>query len=67
MTPQALYDLTPLTSLLVIGLLVALGPLLWVRWRHQDATPFKKTQALRLLTLFLTFDLIVFGAFTRLT
>jgi cytochrome c oxidase assembly protein subunit 15 len=67
MNTQALYDLTPLVSLLVLGALVALGPLVWVHWRHRGVTPLRRVQALRLLTLFLTFDLIVFGAFTRLT
>jgi cytochrome c oxidase assembly protein subunit 15 len=67
MIPHALYDLTPLASLLVLGVLVALGPLLWVQWKHRGQAPLQHLQALRLLTLFLTFDLIVFGAFTRLT
>jgi cytochrome c oxidase assembly protein subunit 15 len=67
MNTQAPYDLTPLVSLLVLGALVALGPLLWVHWKHRVGAPLQRLQALRLLTLFLTFDLIVFGAFTRLT
>ncbi len=67
MTPQVLYDLTPLASLLLLGALVALGPVLWVHWKHRGKRPLQRLQALRLLTLFLTFDLIVFGAFTRLT
>lgn len=67
MNPQTLYDLTPLVSLLLLGALVALGPLLWVHWKHRGGRPLQRLQALRLLTLFLTFDLIVFGAFTRLT
>ena len=35
--------------------------------RQREASPAGRLRALTLLTLFLTFDLIVFGAFTRLT
>lgn len=68
MSAHPLYDLTPLASLLLVGALLALGPLAWVYWRnrHHEA-PLQRAQALRLFTLFLTFDLILFGAFTRLT
>ena len=52
---------------MAIGLLLALGPLLWV-WRRNRAGGLRQVQyALILLTLFLTFDLVLFGAFTRLT
>jgi len=64
---QELYNLSPLARLLVLGVLLALGPLAWVSWRHRAATPGRRVQALTLLTLFLTFDLVMFGAFTRLT
>jgi cytochrome c oxidase assembly protein subunit 15 len=67
MSDNALYNLTPLASLLLVGLLLALGPLAWVYWRNRDKTPLQQVQVLRLLTLFLTFDLVLFGAFTRLT
>jgi cytochrome c oxidase assembly protein subunit 15 len=67
MNVQPLYDLTPLASLLGVGALVALGPLAWVYWRTRHGAPLRRAQALRLLTLFLTFDLVLFGAFTRLT
>jgi len=67
MPTQALYDWAPVTSLLVLGAAVALGPTAWVWLRHRVAGQARKTQALRVLTLFLTFDLILFGAFTRLT
>lgn len=67
MPAQALYDWTPLASLLLVGLAVALGPTAWVWLRHRHAGAARKMQALRVLTLFLTFDLILFGAFTRLT
>ncbi len=62
-----LYDLSPLWRLMLVGLLLALGPLAWVGWRNRHATPLRRRHALTLLTLFLTFDLVLFGAFTRLT
>jgi cytochrome c oxidase assembly protein subunit 15 len=67
MNAQPLYDLTPLASLLAVGMLLALGPLVWVYWRTRHSVPPQRAQALRLFTLFLTFDLVLFGAFTRLT
>jgi len=67
MQAQALYDWAPVTSLLLLGAVVALGPTAWVWLRHRGAGPARKMQALRVLTLFLIFDLILFGAFTRLT
>ena len=67
MNAQPLYDLTPLASLLLVGALLALGPVTWVYWRNRHHAPLQRAQALRLFTLFLTFDLILFGAFTRLT
>ena len=65
--PQPLYDLAPLLQMLLLGALVALGPLLWVWRRHAGSAPQRRRQALTVLTLFLTFDLVLFGAFTRLT
>ena len=64
---QPLYDLAPLLQLLLLGALVALGPLLWVWRRHSGNARQRRWQALTVLTLFLTFDLVLFGAFTRLT
>jgi heme a synthase len=67
MSAQALYDLSPLLRLLLVGTLVAGVPLAWVWMRNRRGTPLRRVQALTLLTLFLTFDLVLFGAFTRLT
>lgn len=64
---QPLYDLTPLLKLMALGVLIAMAPLLWVWYHNRHAGPAHKLQALGLLTLFLTFDLLLFGAFTRLT
>lgn len=52
---------------MLMGVLLALGPLVWVGWRNRRATPLGRFKALTLFTLFLTFDLVMFGAFTRLT
>ena len=61
------YDLGPLPSVVLIGATVALVPLIWVLWRHRRSEPAVRRHALTLLTLFLTFDLVLFGAFTRLS
>lgn len=62
-----LYDLSPALRLMAMGVVLALGPLAWVWLRNQQAAPGKRLAALTVLTLFLTFDLVLFGAFTRLT
>lgn len=64
---DSLYDLSPLLSVMLTGVLLALGPLLWVYMRNRRASAVGRMQALTLVTLFLTFDLVLFGAFTRLT
>ena len=63
----ALYDLSPALRLMIMGLIVATGPLVWIWLRNRQATVSRRLQVLTLVTLFLTFDLVVFGAFTRLT
>lgn len=67
LAPTAAYNLSPLTSLLVLGALLALCPTLYVWWQNRDRSSAERRQALRVFTLFLTFDLVIFGAFTRLT
>lgn len=62
-----LYDLSPVLWVLLTGALIALLPLGWVLWRNRRLGPQATLRALTLMTLFLTFDLILFGAFTRLT
>jgi heme a synthase len=64
---QALVDLAPTARLLLMALAFAALPLsvLWLRQRGADTRT--RLAALTALTLFLTFDLIVFGAFTRLS
>ncbi len=64
---ESLYNLTPMLHLLITGALVAMVPLCWVWLRNPQASTTRRVQALTLITLFLTFDLVLFGAFTRLT
>lgn len=67
MDTQPLYDLSPALHLMLMSVVVALGPLSWFWLRNKRAEPAHRLQALTLLVLFLTFDLVMFGAFTRLT
>jgi len=67
MDTQPLYDFAPIAWLMLVGILIALGPLLWIWRRNAGAGPARRLYALTVLTLFLTFDLTLFGAFTRLT
>ena len=67
MTTASLYDLSPLVRMMFVGFVLALGPLAWVWLRTRRKSPLRQVRALSLLTLFLCFDLILFGAFTRLT
>ena len=68
MDAPALYDLSPALQLMAMGIVLAAGPLAWVWLRkRQEGSTTRRLQALTVLTLFLTFDLVLFGAFTRLT
>ncbi len=67
MDSGSLVDWSPLARMALLGIAIALGPLLWIWLRHRGAPPTKRLHALTLLTLFLTFDLVLFGAFTRLS
>ncbi|MEJ6020784.1 COX15/CtaA family protein [Ramlibacter sp. PS4R-6] len=67
MQPQALWDFSPALHIMAMGVALALGPLAWVGLRKLEGGAARRLQALTLLTLFLTFDLVLFGAFTRLT
>ena len=57
-------QLTSLVQLLLIGLIAASGPLAYAWVKRGGPSVVRK---LVWVTLFLTFDLILFGAFTRLT
>ncbi|MDP3823624.1 MAG: COX15/CtaA family protein [Burkholderiales bacterium] len=71
MSPPTAYDLSPIGTVALVGGLLALVPLLWVWLRSSSVAPGERAaarlKALTLVTLFLTFDLVLFGAFTRLT
>ena len=67
MDATPLYNFRPALALLSLAAVSAAAIALWVRWRHgrESASPWLR--ALTVATLFLTFDLVLFGAFTRLT
>jgi cytochrome c oxidase assembly protein subunit 15 len=66
-TAVPLVDFAPALRLALLALVVALLPLSWVWLRARGADRRVRLAALTALTLFLTFDLVVFGSFTRLT
>ena len=67
MSLSPLVDFAPVLRLLGLAALIALLPLSWVWLRQRKAPAGARLAALTALTLFLTFDLVAFGAFTRLT
>lgn len=67
MDEVALINIAPIAKLLLMALLLAMGPLAWVWLKHRHSEKPQRVRQLTLLTLFLTFDLILFGSFTRLT
>ena len=64
---QALVDFAPALRLALLAVVIALLPLSWVWLRRRGSDTRARLAALTALTLFLTFDLVVFGAFTRLS
>jgi cytochrome c oxidase assembly protein subunit 15 len=67
MTSPSSIDLAPLGQMLLAGAMLASLALGWL-WLRRRGQPGRSWQhRLTLLTLVLTFDLVVFGAFTRLT
>ena len=67
MGAQNLYDLSPALRLMATGLLLAVAPLAWIWLRNKNQPMARRLRVLTLVILFLTFDLVLFGAFTRLT
>ncbi len=63
----SLLDFSPLLRMLVLGAVLACGPLVIVYVQSRNKVPSWRLRALASVTLFLTFDLVLFGAFTRLT
>jgi len=66
MTP-GYVDWSPLVRLLLLGLGLGVLPLGWWALRSGHLDRRQRLRTLTLITLFLTFDLVVFGAFTRLS
>ncbi len=62
-----LWNFAPLAQVALLGLAIAAAPLAYVWLRHRAGKPSERLRTLTLVTLFLTFDLVLFGAFTRLT
>lgn len=62
-----LVDLSPALHMMAMGAVLAAGPLGWLWLRSRKASPVHRLALLTGLTLFLTLDLVLFGAFTRLT
>ena len=60
-------DLGPAAAILGAGLVIAAVPALWVWLRHRRRGSGSVLRALTVLTLVLVFDLILLGAFTRLS
>jgi heme a synthase len=67
MNTPPLVDFAPALRLALLAGVLALLPLGWVWLRQRGADTRSRLAVLTALTLFLTFDLIVFGAFTRLS
>lgn len=67
MLAVAPYDLAPVASIALVGAMLALVPAAWVWRRQRGRGAPARLRALTVLALCLTFDLVLFGAFTRLT
>ena len=65
--PVAAYDLAPLAGVIALGTLIALVPLAWAWRKRRGDAPALRLQAFAWLVLFLTFDLVLLGAYTRLS
>jgi heme a synthase len=66
MAPAAV-DLSPILQVMLAGALLAAMALAWVWLRTRRAGSRHWLRSVTVLTLFLTFDLVLFGAFTRLS
>lgn len=60
-------DFAPLAQMLLVGAMIAGLALGWIWLRRRSEGPWSWPRRLTVLTLVLTFDLVVFGAFTRLS
>ena len=62
-----LFNIAPLLQLLLLALLLAAAPLSWVWLKNRQSQTTLRVRHLTMVVLFLTFDLVLFGAFTRLS
>jgi heme a synthase len=67
MDQASLYNLAPVFEIALLGVALAAVPLGWVWLRKRHAGPAQWLAAVTVLALYLTFDLVLVGAFTRLT
>ena len=67
MNEVSLFNTALLLQLLALAVLLAIAPLSWVWMKNRHTQVAHRMRHLTLITLFLTFDLVLFGAFTRLT
>ena len=67
MNEVSLFNIALLLQLLALAVLLAIAPLSWVWMKNRHTQVTHRMRHLTLITLFLTFDLVLFGAFTRLT
>jgi heme a synthase len=68
MDTTPLFNLSPAVPMLVLAFVLALAPVAWVWWSGDaPKSGLVKRHRLTVWVLFLTFDLVVFGAFTRLS
>ncbi len=63
----AAVDLAPVAAVAAIGLAIAVLPLAWFALRQRGVGASSRLRALALLTLVLSADLVLLGAFTRLS
>ncbi len=63
----ASVDLAPLFGVLAAGTALAAVPLTWFWRRSRGDTPSRRLHAFAWFVLFLSFDLVLLGAFTRLS
>lgn len=67
MNEISLFNTAPLIQLLCGVVILAAAPLSWVWMKNRHSQVTRRIRHLTLIVLFLTFDLVLFGAFTRLS
>lgn len=67
MTTTPLYNWAPSLWIMALGALFALLPIAWVAYRQRPRDALGWLRGLTWVALFLTFDLVLIGAFTRLS